>query len=246
MEKNNKIIAIGVVLVLAIFSLLSLSQASTSENFFTKSLGLRLGKKTANYGYGYAPDAPTNFHAVKKLVHRIKVAWTPPVQIVTQYKIKYGKKPSTKKTKYANGSKTYKWLRGLTPATKYYFKIRAQNDDGNSAYSSLITAWTKPAKMPAKYITPTKITSTSLKFKWKKIKKKRIRYRTRLKNRNGKKVRAKTVKRNRVSFKNLKPDTIYKFQLKVIKLKKKKNKKGKYKRIKGKWSKVKTVKTLAE
>lgn len=81
-----------------------------------------------------APSTPT-FNTVQPT--SLNVLWTPNSNggaAITNYEIAYG--PTTTPTIFVTSTTSPKAITGLTPGTTYYFKVRAQNSVGWSAYST--------------------------------------------------------------------------------------------------------------
>lgn len=82
-----------------------------------------------------APNAPT-FTNVQPTT--LDVNWTPNGNggaAITDYEIAYGTNPSSPSSTVTSATSP-KGITGLTPGTTYYFKVRAQNSVGWSAFST--------------------------------------------------------------------------------------------------------------
>ena len=115
------------------------------------------------------PSAPSSLTATAASSSQINLAWADNSTIETGFKIERATSSAGTYTQIATvgaSVKTYSNT-GLSPATTYYFRVRAYNASGNSGYSNIANATTKdvaPAAPTA--LTATGVSSTQINLAW--------------------------------------------------------------------------------
>ena len=89
------------------------------------------------------PAAPTGVSAAATGAGAIEVRWQDNASNETQYKIRWGLSAGSQPNEVWLGANTTKWQHtGLAADTVYYYKVRAQNAVGVSAYTTPVSART--------------------------------------------------------------------------------------------------------
>lgn len=97
------------------------------------------------------PEVSTNENSVT-------INWEP-VTGATSYDLEFN-------NQVYNLSTTSKTITGLSPNTSYNYRVRVNNADGSSSYSSMMTVFTTPLAPPTPTVT---VTPTSVMFSWAKV-----------------------------------------------------------------------------
>jgi predicted phage tail protein len=89
------------------------------------------------------PNAPTALAAASASKSQINLSWADNSTDETGFKVERSTDGQlyTQLTTLAAGAKTYAST-GLSAGKKYYFRVRAYNSNGNSAYTAVATATT--------------------------------------------------------------------------------------------------------
>ena len=106
------------------------------------------------------PSAPSSLTATAASSSQINLAWADNSAIETGFKIERATSSAGTYTQVATvgtSVKTYSNT-GLSPATTYYYRVRAYNASGNSAYSNIANATTKDVPPAA----PTALTASGI------------------------------------------------------------------------------------
>src|SRR5207245_2144072 len=92
------------------------------------------------------PAAPSNLTATAASTSEIDLAWTNNASNATSVKIERSPDGTTfTQITTVSGSATSYNDTGLSANTKYYYRVRASNTAGDSAYSNVMSATTKQA-----------------------------------------------------------------------------------------------------
>lgn len=215
MKKNILIFSSIIFFVGFVFVL----QARESQNLLEKMIGIKPSITDDGYGYGYNheyPDTPTNFSALVRNATNVILGWEAPSQEVLYYTVRYGKTHRVKQSKSVLGNRTQTKLKLLTSATKYYAKIKASNNGGSSAFSSLISFRTLPQKVKNVRVPADNITSNSLQLMWKKVIGDNIFYRLRIINTKGKIIKKITTKKTQKTVRGLEPNSLYRIKVRAL------------------------------
>ena len=105
---------------------------------------------TAGTGSGSAPSAPTGLTAIAASPTQINLTWND-VATETEYRLERGPSASGPWAEIANlaANTTSFASTGLTPQQTYFYRVRAGNSGGFSAYSELAGATTPAAPAPS-------------------------------------------------------------------------------------------------
>ncbi|MFH1457057.1 MAG: fibronectin type III domain-containing protein [Patescibacteria group bacterium] len=143
-----------VVLAFIIVSSMAVIAATTNSGFgslFGNVMGANQMDFNERYGYGYGyghatpPDVPSNIHTGFVGPHAARIIWDAPQQQVTQYVVQYKKRPmGMVKMKFVPGNQTEKVLTNLQPDRKYWVRILAENQYGESDWSNKLRFRTRP------------------------------------------------------------------------------------------------------
>lgn len=197
-------------------------------------------KSSTHRTFKIIPSAVNGLKYTENTTNSVKLRWNKNGGAVSGYEVQYysGGKWVTALNTSANSCT----VSSLSKAEKYSFRVRAYKTVNKhnyyGAFSSYISASTKPAKVKIKSVSAGK---KSITLNWKKVKSSgyQLQYSTKKSMKGSKKLSVK-AKKDKRKIKKLKTGKTY--YIRIRSYKKYKNEKGKTKYAYGKWSAKKAVK----
>lgn len=177
------------------------SEYSSSTNFTT------LSSLTA-------PSVPTNLTATLRKAKSLSISWDASTGTITGYKVYYAIDENFSDNVYMDVTVNTAEFADLTSNTLYYFKVKAVNASGDSAYSEILSARTLPAKVKNVSV-PKKFRKIhQVKVKWNSAGE-NLTYQIKLMNKKGKKIKIYTSTVLKKFIKKLKSGETYKVKIRA-------------------------------
>ncbi|MBN1672629.1 MAG: fibronectin type III domain-containing protein [Kiritimatiellae bacterium] len=114
------------------------------------------------------PTAPSSLAASALSTSKIQLTWTDNSSNEDQFKVRWGTSSTSQDNEVFLAANTITWTHsGLAADTTYYYKVRAQNAGGESAYTAIVSAKTS-ADLPAAPdgLIATAVSASRIDLKW--------------------------------------------------------------------------------